>query len=153
MIRTVVLTITASFAASLLTVVPASAAYCQTEHGVFVPEKSSGVPSLWAPTGSIVTIKPNQQSRIWAGVAFTGTNGPPGWVDLAPWSFPLPDRPVFSLITRISNNYSPTIYRYAGYDTSFVNNQPNPGFVILRTNDDHPGNGSGAFIADVSVCT
>jgi hypothetical protein len=127
-------------------------ASCWSQTDISVPESSSGVATrLWVPYGGRVTISPDQDSRIWAGVAFTQPNGPRGWVDLAGPNFPLRDRPVFSLIARISNNYPPNYY-YAGRYRTFDNWQ-NPGWVILRTNDDAPGNGSGAFIADVTVCS
>lgn len=148
------LALSSSLTAGAAAASPADAAsFCRTHFGVFVPEKSAGVVSLWARSGSTVTIRPNQYSRIWAGVWGTGTNGPPGWVDLAPWGdgYPLPGRNVYSLVFRISNNNYPVTYRYAGYWTSY-RNTGNSGFVVLRTNDNAPGNGSGAFIADVTVC-
>ncbi|MFL5963996.1 MAG: lamin tail domain-containing protein [Gaiellaceae bacterium] len=90
---------------------------------------------------------------IWAGVALTGENGPQGWdwVDHDP-KFPLHDGVYahpFSLIAFMrsaSGNGAPF---YIG--DAFLARTPQAGRLILRTNDDVPGNGSGAFRATVGV--
>jgi hypothetical protein len=92
--------------------------------------------------------------EIWAGVAFTGRNGPAGWtdrvVDDARW--PLhsgldPDRAhPFALLARVGGWF------YVGEhlpQRRFLNPRPLP--LHLRINDDVPGNGSGAFQVTVRV--
>jgi hypothetical protein len=89
---------------------------------------------------------------IWSGVWLTERNGPAGWsnVDHDP-KFPLhqgPDAHPYALIGR-----------YDGLDWFRVGDgrarEPYSGGnrrrVFLRTNDDMPGNGNGAFICRVSV--
>jgi hypothetical protein len=91
--------------------------------------------------------------QIWAGVWGTGTNGPRGWnnVDHDP-KFPLhkgPDAHPFCLIGKLGRN-GEYFYigderaraKYAGRATQRL---------FLRTNDDAPGNGSGAFNCRVVV--
>ena len=88
---------------------------------------------------------------IHSGVLFTGANGPQGWdnVDHDP-KFPLhegPDAHPFALIGRIGDEpwfYVGSSRSRAGYDGP-------PQRLLLRTNDDSPGNGSGAFTCRVRV--
>jgi hypothetical protein len=77
---------------------------------------------------------------IWAGVWFTGTNGPNGWnwVDLDP-KFPLPGAHPFQLLGKLDTGY----FEVGSYKR--MDETPNQGQLFLRINDDTPGNGTGAF--------
>jgi len=89
---------------------------------------------------------------IWAGVAFTGRNGPNGWnnIDHDP-KFPLhegPDAHPFCLLGRFGGG----AYYFIGA------NQPRNRFphgetrrLYLRINDDRPGNGSGQFSCHIRI--
>jgi hypothetical protein len=109
-----------------------------------VSESSSvGVVSEWLAYGETLRVEP-YLDRIWAGIWFTGTNGPEGWSGtVAPWTFPLPGLPKYSLINRLGNGP----YGYLGnVARSFTNTTPGYWLrVRFRVNDDVPGNGSGAF--------
>ncbi len=108
-----------------------------------------------------VTIFPNPNAKIWAGVLGTGPNGPEGWArpDYNP-KFPanqLPDGTKvrfepshpFCLLYRIGTGQ----YQYAGYNPTIfevpegVAKLP----LYLRINDDTPGNGNGQFEAMITV--
>jgi hypothetical protein len=84
--------------------------------------------------------------EIWAGVWFTGTNGPRGWnnIDNDP-KFPLPSSHPFCLLGKLDTGYF-----YLG-DYSRLDQTPNQGNLFLRINDDTPGNGNGAFTCSVQV--
>ena len=88
----------------------------------------------------------NASGKIWAGVAFTGENGPRGWnnIDNDP-KFPLPGTHPYSLLGKIG-----TQYFYIG-DGNQVNHSIANGRLLLRINDDTPGNGSGAFTVNIKV--
>jgi hypothetical protein len=79
---------------------------------------------------------------IWAGVWLTGQNGPRGWnnIDLDP-KFPLQASHPFALIGRLDGKYT---YIGDGVDRFYFGRGSR---LSLRTNDDLPGNGSGAFHA------
>jgi hypothetical protein len=89
---------------------------------------------------------------IWAGVWFTGENGPRGW---AGWSAgnnsPLPGNPPFSLLGMTADDG----YFYIGDNLrrTYLNETLGPGEtrLFLRINDDGPGNGSGAFNVHMTV--
>jgi hypothetical protein len=109
-----------------------------------VPENAaSGVVSAWLSYGETLRVEP-YGDHIWAGVWFTGTNGPDGWSGTsASSSYPLPGAPRYSLIARIGNNPFQNVGSGA---RSFTNDKP--GYiqrVRFRVNDDAPGNGNGAF--------
>ena len=84
--------------------------------------------------------------QIWAGVAFTGNNGPQGWnnFDCAP-KFPLPCSHPYSLLGKLNGNYF-----YIGSGIDQVNNA-GTSRLSLRINDDLPGNGNGSFTAHIQV--
>ena len=113
----------------------------------WVPESTRGVlGSMWLSYGQSATVTPDTNAKIWAGVWFTGSNGPAGWTDSpAGGDYPLPGLPVYSLIGRIGNGP----WQYIGNrPLTFSNTKP--GYlqkVVLRTNDNVPGNGSDAFHA------
>ncbi|WP_406073565.1 hypothetical protein [Micromonospora sp. NBC_01638] len=84
--------------------------------------------------------------QIWAGVWFTGENGPQGWTNMANDSkFPMTNARAFSLLAKTNGNYrsvgTGTMFTYYGTGSP----------LYLRINDDKPGNGNGAFTADVTV--
>jgi hypothetical protein len=83
---------------------------------------------------------------IWAGVWFTGNNGPRGWYnrDNDP-KFPLPGAHPFQLLGKLDTGYF-EVGSYARFDQT-----PNQGHLFLRINDDVPGNGNGAFQCQVMV--
>ncbi|WP_144126926.1 hypothetical protein [Catellatospora sichuanensis] len=88
----------------------------------------------------------NASGSIWAGVWFTGDNGPQGWTNIAnDTKFPMASARVYSLLAKTNGNY-----RYAGTGTMFTyTGTGSP--LYLRINDDKPGNGNGAFTVDVIV--
>jgi hypothetical protein len=86
--------------------------------------------------------------NIWAGVWFTGLNGPRGWdwIDYNP-KFPLPGTHPFCLLGKIGAGG----YFYIG-DNANIEGVPAPGGeLLLRINDDVPANGNGAFTCLVQV--
>jgi hypothetical protein len=92
------------------------------------------------------------QGSIWAGVWFTGENGPRGWVGWSAGSnSPLPGSPPFSLIGRTSEDGY--FYIGDGLRRTYLNETLGPGEtrLWLRINDDRPGNGSGAFNVRILV--
>ncbi len=114
---------------------------------VTVPESASAVDAG-------ITVNPGDglvidgSGEIWAGVWFTGTNGPDGWVGWEgnPW-VPLPPVAPFSLLGRLGTG--PLFLVGSSFE-----GQPSlaaPARLLLSTNDDIPGNGSGAFTARVQV--
>jgi hypothetical protein len=84
--------------------------------------------------------------QIWAGVWFTGNNGPRGWnnIDNDP-KFPLPATHPFCLLGKLDNGYF-----YVG-DYNRLDRTGDQGNLYLRINDDVPGNGSGAFMCTVQL--
>jgi hypothetical protein len=83
---------------------------------------------------------------IWAGVWFTGNNGPQGWTnrDNNP-KFPLPGAHPYMLLGKLDTGY----FEVGSYRR--LDQTPNSGRLYLRINDDVPGNGNGAFQAQVAV--
>ena len=82
----------------------------------------------------------NATGLIWAGVVFTGQNGPNGWNSIDPDpKFPLVGSHPYCLIGRMDGRYffvgDGQVFFYRGKGSR----------VALRTNDDSPGNGTGAF--------
>jgi hypothetical protein len=78
--------------------------------------------------------------EIWAGVWFTGNNGPQGWDNRdGSNKFPLPGAHPYQLLGHLENGYF-EIGRQA-----FRQQTPDGGQLLLRINDDLPGNGNGAF--------
>lgn len=90
---------------------------------------------------------------IWAGVWFTGLNGPEGWTDQIETNpnSPLhnaPDAFPFSLLGRFEGEGY--FYVGQGLDRRTIN-RSSPRRLFLRINDSTPGNGSGAFQCLVQV--
>jgi len=88
----------------------------------------------------------NAWGSIWAGVWFTGNNGPRGWnnTDNDP-KFPLPGAHPFSLLGRL--DVGPfEIGSYRRMDQT-----PFSGRLFLEINDDVHGNGNGAFQCQIAT--
>jgi len=108
-------------------------------------------PLRWrAPTG-----RPSERAaapaRCGAGCG-SGDNGPDGWADAAPSSFPMPGWQggrSFAAITRFKATTSThtTAWRHAG--TSSYHDAPFQSRMELRVNDNLPGNGNGSFTCTV----
>ena len=82
-----------------------------------------------------------------AGVFLGGDNGPEGWnsIETNP-SFPLPGTRPFSLLGSLDSQLF-----YIGKSTATTERFTSPRRLFLRTNDDVPANGSGAFNAFIQV--
>ena len=119
---------------------------------VSVPESSDGV-----ATG--VQLQPGDEfelsgsGTIWAGVWFTGVNGPEGWMDriesnpASPYTNQ-PDAHPFSLVGRFGNE--PFFYIGTGLNRrAYTRTNALP--LVLRTNDNTPGNGAGSFQCRIQV--
>ena len=114
---------------------------------VSVPESTYGTYVATLQPGETVTLAPTN-ATIWAGVWFTGTNGPAGWntIARAGYGYPLPGAREYSLIANKNSGWF-----YIGASTATITNtlgDPQP--LRLRTNDNTPGNGSGAFEVNVT---
>jgi hypothetical protein len=148
-----------------------------TLNNVVVPESSYGVDTgLILLPGDTVTFSASGQ--IWAGVLLTGTNGPQGWVDYAANcdpKFPLVCAPPYGLIGYLDNDGGyfyigagggaaqppvPTlaswgvdgrIGNYIDWPSPPLDLLAAPTHLMLRTNDDTPGNGSGAFSVNIQI--
>jgi hypothetical protein len=101
---------------------------------------------------------------IWAGVALSGRNGPDGWTDVTTDSnYPLhtgPDAHRYALLFRLLDQFQPesyanTPYRFLGKgDGPYLSPYIHHGAtrrIMLRINDDSPGNGNGAFTVTITV--
>lgn len=117
------------------------------EETFYVAESDSNVETtLYVHTGDLVTF--SATGEIWSGVLFTGTNGPNGWdyTDCDP-KFPLPCAHPFSLLAKtdggnwfeVGQSYQ---YTYQGNGIKEI---------LLRINDDAPGNGTGGFNVTVQI--
>jgi hypothetical protein len=106
-----------------------------------VPESSYSVPIRTLRPYESMTVTPG--GSIWAGVWFTGSNGPEGWSGtVAPWYYPAPGAREYSLVARLAGEN----WRYVGNRaTTFTNYSSSYRTLYARTNDNTPGNGSGAF--------
>jgi uncharacterized protein affecting Mg2+/Co2+ transport len=82
-----------------------------------------------------------------AGVFLGGDNGPEGWnsIETNP-TFPLPGTRPFSLLGSLDSQLF-----YIGKGTATTDRFTSPRRLFLRTNDNVPGNGSGAFNAFIQV--
>jgi hypothetical protein len=88
----------------------------------------------------------NAYGSIWAGVWLTGSNGPQGWSWIATDpAYPMVGAHVFALLGRLGDYYF-EIGQY--FETVW---QGPPATLFTQTNDNTPGNGSGAFMATVQV--
>jgi hypothetical protein len=113
---------------------------------ISIPENTRGDIS----TG--ITIFPGDRilfqgsGRIWAGVWLTGENGPEGWDRINnDRSYPLPDARIYSLIGNLSGRYF-----YVGSSGERVHSGT-PSVLLLRINDNVPGNGNGQFTCRIRV--
>jgi hypothetical protein len=96
-------------------------------------------PGQWmAMTGS---------GQISSGVLFSGLNGPQGWNTIEnSTSFPLPGSRPYSLIGRLDGQNF-----YIGTSAATTQSFSSAKRLTLRTNDNSPGDGSGAFGCKVEV--
>jgi subtilisin family serine protease len=85
--------------------------------------------------------------QINSGVFLSGPNGPEGWnsIDNNP-ALPLPGSRPFSLLGILDGQKF-----YIGKSTATTEQFTTPKRLFLRTNDDHPGDGSGAFNAQMQA--
>jgi hypothetical protein len=147
-----------------------------TLNNISVPESTYGVDTgLVLVPGDTVTFAASGQ--IWAGVLLTGTNGPAGWTDAngCDPKFPLYCAPPYSLIGNLDNDggyfyigtgggaaqppwptLSPDginarIGNYIDPTSPPLDLIAAPTRLSLRTNDDVPGNGSGAFSVNIQI--
>lgn len=117
------------------------------EKTLYVAESSSNVETgLYVHNGDLVTF--SATGEIWSGVLLTGGNGPNGWdyTDCDP-KFPLPCAHPFSLLAKAEDGDWFEVgqsYQYT-YQGSGIKE------IILRINDDTPGNGTGGFNVTVLV--
>src|SRR5262249_14384351 len=119
----------------------------QVYYGDFeVPESSAGI-DTGVDIQSLDRVIFRASGEIWAGVWFTGGNGPEGWhYRDSNRKFPLPGGHPYSLLGQIAGRYFEVgtgierIHTGAGVERLF-----------LRTNDESPGNGTGAFTCNVEV--
>lgn len=82
-----------------------------------------------------------------AGVFLGGDNGPEGWNSIENnSSFPLPGSRPFSLLGILDSQHF-----YIGKSTATTEKFTSNKRLFLRTNDDVPGNGTGAFNAHIQV--
>lgn len=101
-------------------------------------------------TGDVVDI--SATGKIWAGVRFTGSNGPRGWMSYhAGHDYPLSGKPPFSLLGFTDEDgyfYVGDRYRYV-----FANPTAGPGEtpLSLEINDNRHGSGSGSFQVRIRV--
>lgn len=96
-------------------------------------------PGQWlAMTGS---------GEIWPGVPFSYNTGPQGWFEYQNGpNFPLPADPPYSLIGTLNDQSF-----YIGTSNYVSQNLPAPARLFLRTNDDMPGDGNGAFTCKLEL--
>lgn len=108
--------------------------------------------SQWVNTG--VDVGPDQWlslnagGEIWSGVWLSGNNGPQGWNRIENSAyFPLPGSRPFSLVGRM-HDLPPF---YVGLSNARADNLLSAKRLYLRTNDDVPGDGNGAFNCQIQV--
>jgi hypothetical protein len=120
---------------------------------VTVPESSSGVP-VYMTFASGEEARIECSGSVWGGVWFTGSNGPDGWADAAPFEFPMPyyrGGRSFAAIARFkTTGFYPTASSWKHAGTSSAHTAPFSSRMELRVNDNAPGNGSGSFTCTVS---
>ena len=123
-------------------------------HAAFVRQGASpAIPESATMVDSGMDLNPNEflaitgTGTINAGVFLGGDNGPEGWnsIENNP-AFPLPGTRPFSLLGSLDGQLF-----YIGKDTATTDKFLSTKRLFLRTNDDVPGNGSGAFNAFIQV--
>jgi hypothetical protein len=83
---------------------------------------------------------------IWAGVWFTGRNGPRGWNNIAnDLKFPYPPGHPYSVLGNLDGRYFEI---GDGFERVYTGKNSR---LWLRINDDEPGNGNGGFQCRVLV--
>src|SRR5207249_1609162 len=132
---------------------PAPPAVRIDSYTISVPESSALVDTgVDIKTMDAVTL--SATGSIKSGVWLTGDNGPEGWdnIDNDP-KFPLPGTNPYCLLYALAPaGQDPTgQWMKLGKGASFAAVGPLKGRLYLRTNDDSPGNGSGAFTCSITV--
>ena len=123
-------------------------------HAAFVRQAASPpINEFDASVDSGIDLGPNEflaitgTGMINAGVFLGGDNGPEGWNSIENnSSFPLPGSRPFSLLGILDSQHF-----YIGKSAATTENFTTPKRLFLRTNDNVPGNGSGAFNAHIQV--
>jgi hypothetical protein len=127
-----------------------------------IEEQTINVPESAALVDPGIDIKLNDRvvigasGTIWAGVWLRRSNGPEGWSKISNDSkFPARGTNPYCLLYKIVPQGAPentvawrklgSRLAFAAYSTEVT------GQLFLRTNDDKPGNGSGAFSCSVSI--
>lgn len=114
---------------------------------VSVPESSAGVPVyLTVQRGDEVRVRCT--GSVWGGWWGTGSNGPDGWADRAPSTYPMPGTSggrSFAALLRFTDTGSSYVSAWRHGGTSSYHVAPYAARLEMRVNDDRPGNGSGAF--------
>jgi hypothetical protein len=115
-------------------------------HEARVPEQSARVTTqTYLTPGRSLYV--TGSGSIWAGVIFSGRNGPQGWTKIAGSGYPLPSVRRYSLLARANGPW-----RYVGAGATVTNTGTTTERLQFRVNDDAPGNGSGAFTATYRIC-
>jgi len=112
---------------------------------VTVPEWSRGVATgIWVQPGQRLEVR--CADTIWAGSYLFGRNDANGiWGWSADSSYPLPGYRIYSAVGLLNNRYF-----YVGTSHSRVHENLTSQ-LVLRTNDNVPGNGNGAFTCNVAL--
>ena len=97
-------------------------------------------------SGQRVEVVADPFRQIWAGVWFSGKNGPAGWTTPGNSQTPSPKSPAFGLLARVG-----TDYQYIGNGASFTATTNGPLYLVI--NDDVPCNGNGSFMIDTVKVT
>jgi hypothetical protein len=132
---------------------PAPPAVRIDSYTISVPESSALVDTgVDIKTMDAVTL--SATGSIKSGVWLTGDNGPEGWdnIDNDP-KFPLPGTNPYCLLYALApaGQDPKGQWMKLGKGASFAAVGPLKGRLYLRTNDDSPGNGSGAFTCSITV--
>jgi subtilase family protein/Ig-like domain-containing protein/peptidase inhibitor I9 len=123
-------------------------------HAAFVRQVTApSIDELDTQVDSGMDLGPNEflaitgTGSINSGVFLSGANGPEGWnsIDNNP-ALPLPGSRPFSLLGILDGQRF-----YIGKSTATTEKFPTTKRLFLRTNDDHPGDGSGAFNAQIQA--
>jgi hypothetical protein len=144
---------TASITAHSNIGVPNDVVGAKFSYSPIVIDKTVSVPEASAVVDTGIDLLPGDgimidaSGSIWAGVWGTGSNGPDGWVGWSGAGKPLTSAAPFSLIGSIGSGG----LFFVGNTFESAPSLAGTSRLFLRTNDDVPGNGSGAFTVRVRV--
>jgi cytochrome c5 len=126
--------------------------FCAADYsGNIAPTNSDVDTGLDLETGDTVVF--SATGALWAGYCFNGRNSPDGmaWTVQGQPDYPLDTAHEDALIGRVGQPGGPTgAYFEIGSQFTYQHSGK-PGRLFLRTNDNKPGNGSGAFFVSVLV--